>query len=1016
MRSGCSFRSLTNYTLKLVLKTKLNSYQILRTPLEVLPNKTEMPSIKVLESNKISTPDSLNNAVETGGSDGYSSTKEVQPSQTMMNTAANNNGIAKEQPANPLQQIILIIEHKIRNLEKRKNKLESYKATEKAGKKLTGDQKIAVSKYDECLTSLELTRELCKQFQSIAAVANREAKKEAKRSTFVRAQQENAKIREVLTIQDVLMRLTIDTVRDDFLSGENGACKISEEDFVLLKKLREETQPKRPENTAEHTFVSSVKQAADHLSAVADGRNKIYCHSTYVHLKAVIGNIQECGYFEKDIVTVDEKVIDQAAENESLNEDDSGAVVEEIKTEENSSSSSSTKNDTSSSQIFAEAPAAAAVPTPSFPTQPNVMRQNVIPPASVPTGVCATNSAIITPSVPIPAAAIGTNSAMAPTSTTIVQPTAIILPTVIQPQAASIKPITGQQIGATTVQAVEHAYFKQHYIQQQMRPIHEVIGNSNFFFLQESEIDKPDIVSTPVAFGNSIPSNNTVGNMGTAHQAQQQQSQAFANQTSNLSILQSNQQVVAPQPSSINQAQQAATISVQPSSFNNQTFQNITTTVNTFNNSEQRQQSLPTNTTHQIQNKTSTVSKLNEHGHIPGFASCSTRIVSTQSVLQTAQNTLPMQQHQPSQNHAQPQLQSQAQQQSPARIIIQQGAAINSTYNSSIQQFPALIQGLHDSSSQGANNATQNLSTIIVDSTAGKNKLMNVSEKLPNSQTSHLNQSSQIPKQHHDGWNRGTDFGANLTKSDDQWSNNTIAISKTIEERSHDKGQYNLPRQSQQQSLQVISSNTSGTPNNESPVPVNVSRIQQNGSQTAGFGTSCNIQDASTTHGAAQQSTSIQQLHQTGQRNSRSASNAPFNQSNARFTNDGGMNNATAPFFKNNDRFYQQNQNNNLSSGKVDTTYHQRGPMIKSRSDSNGNPSSRSGAFGSMTGSNGTAGTNNGNTSGGIDYRSNARPVNSTRNTGPPSSRPHQRNHSGNGNYGGPRGGSNTRGQSTINA
>lgn len=61
------------------------------------------------------------------------------------------------------------------------NKLESYKAIEKSGKKLTADQKNAVSKYDECLTSLELARELCKQFQSIATVANKEAKKEAKR-------------------------------------------------------------------------------------------------------------------------------------------------------------------------------------------------------------------------------------------------------------------------------------------------------------------------------------------------------------------------------------------------------------------------------------------------------------------------------------------------------------------------------------------------------------------------------------------------------------------------------------------------------------------------------------------------------------------------------------------------------------------------------------------------------------------------------------------------------------------
>ncbi|KAL1379785.1 hypothetical protein pipiens_014644 [Culex pipiens pipiens] len=167
-----------------------------------------MPSIKVLENNKSGSPESIHNAIESGGNEGFNSIKETQ--QTT-NPAVVNNGNTKDQPANPLQQIILIIEHKIRNLEKRKNKLESYKTIEKSGKKLTSDQKVAVSKYDECLASLELTRELCKQFQSIAAVANREAKKEAKRSAFVRAQQENAKIREVLVIQDVLKRICTET-------------------------------------------------------------------------------------------------------------------------------------------------------------------------------------------------------------------------------------------------------------------------------------------------------------------------------------------------------------------------------------------------------------------------------------------------------------------------------------------------------------------------------------------------------------------------------------------------------------------------------------------------------------------------------------------------------------------------------------------------------------------------------------------------------------------------------------
>lgn len=48
----------------------------------------------------------------------------------------------------------------------------------------------------------------------------------------------------------------------------------------------------------------------------------------------------------------------------------------------------------------------------------------------------------------------------------------------------------------TTVRAVESAYFKQHqYIQQMSRPLAEVLGQGNFFFLQDSELDSPEVPS-----------------------------------------------------------------------------------------------------------------------------------------------------------------------------------------------------------------------------------------------------------------------------------------------------------------------------------------------------------------------------------------------------------------------------------------------------------------------------------------------------------------------------------------
>lgn len=57
-------------------------------------------------------------------------------------------------------------------------------------------------------------------------------------------------------------------------------------------------------------------------------------------------------------------------------------------------------------------------------------------------------------------------------------------PAVVPAPAYPLRPLP-----PITLQEVEHAYFAQQYPQQ--RPIAEVIGSQNFFFLQESEIDSP---------------------------------------------------------------------------------------------------------------------------------------------------------------------------------------------------------------------------------------------------------------------------------------------------------------------------------------------------------------------------------------------------------------------------------------------------------------------------------------------------------------------------------------------
>ncbi|CAH2269878.1 jg21709, partial [Pararge aegeria aegeria] len=72
------------------------------------------------------------------------------------------------------------------------------------------------------------------------------------------------------------------------------------------------------------------------------------------------------------------------------------------------------------------------------------------------------------------------------------------------PTAVPTPAYTLRALPPITLQEVEHAYFAQQYPQQ--RPISEVIGSQNFFFLQESEIDSPVGTPQPPPILNQQPS------------------------------------------------------------------------------------------------------------------------------------------------------------------------------------------------------------------------------------------------------------------------------------------------------------------------------------------------------------------------------------------------------------------------------------------------------------------------------------------------------------------------------
>lgn len=210
----------------------------------------------------------------------------------------------------PLRQAITIIEHKIRNIEKRKSKLESYKELQNSGKELNADQKIAVAKYGEVAQTLEFARDLSKQFLGIAIVSEKDAKRLAKKEAAARCASELAKVREVLLVQDALNQMGQDSVRNDFLNGSNGATTLVQSDLDLLDELYPAVTPKH-ETGDGNAFTAHVQNAAEHLIAVVDGKQKeAFLGSSYSQIKEVIGKVHESGYLDTEIAVVGAVAVD----------------------------------------------------------------------------------------------------------------------------------------------------------------------------------------------------------------------------------------------------------------------------------------------------------------------------------------------------------------------------------------------------------------------------------------------------------------------------------------------------------------------------------------------------------------------------------------------------------------------------------------------------------------------------------------------------------------------------------
>ncbi|XP_052576613.1 caprin-2 isoform X6 [Peromyscus californicus insignis] len=190
---------------------------------------------------------------------------------------------------------LICLKHKIRNIEKKKLKLEDYKDRLKNGEQLNPDQLEAVEKYEEVLHNLEFAKELQKTFSALSQDLLKAQKKAQRREHMLKLEAEKKKLRTILQVQYVLQNLTQEHVQKDFKGGLNGAMYLPSKELDYLIKFSKLTCPERNGGLS---VEDQMEQSSLYFWDLLEGSEKAVVGTTYKHVKDLLSKLLNSGYFE----------------------------------------------------------------------------------------------------------------------------------------------------------------------------------------------------------------------------------------------------------------------------------------------------------------------------------------------------------------------------------------------------------------------------------------------------------------------------------------------------------------------------------------------------------------------------------------------------------------------------------------------------------------------------------------------------------------------------------------------
>lgn len=196
-----------------------------------------------------------------------------------------------------MKQVLAVIDKKVRNMEKKKSKLDDCQARKSKGEQLNQDQLDALTKYQEIANNLDFARELQKSFLALGQEIQKAVKKTARREQLQREEMEQRRLKTVLEYQFLLDQLGDEGVRQDLKRPDaTGSPLLTDADLTSLDELYKLVGPDRNYDVR---LTEQYEEASVHLWELLEGRDKAVAGATYKSLKETLDKVLLSGYFDR---------------------------------------------------------------------------------------------------------------------------------------------------------------------------------------------------------------------------------------------------------------------------------------------------------------------------------------------------------------------------------------------------------------------------------------------------------------------------------------------------------------------------------------------------------------------------------------------------------------------------------------------------------------------------------------------------------------------------------------------